>query len=109
MRTVNEESECVKREDRKDAASRFSPGSWVRDFSPRWPGGGLRSRLGCRNPSIPSQKVAAMLPQRPPGFQNPAPSYETVKRRVLTRLEDRLNMSASRRMPQSLLRQTLRQ
>jgi pilus assembly protein CpaF len=62
-----------------------------------------------------------MLPQRPPGSHPSLPgirppgsvasatSFEAVKRRVLARLEDRLNMSASRRMPQSLLRQSLRQ
>jgi pilus assembly protein CpaF len=61
-----------------------------------------------------------MLPQRP--FGNPAPSaartsgpiafpqtFETVKRRILTKLEERVDLSASRRMPQSLFRQGLRQ
>ncbi|AMV23547.1 hypothetical protein VT84_03995 [Gemmata sp. SH-PL17] len=61
-----------------------------------------------------------MLPQRSSGsiahpvnrvigVGAPAPSYEAVKRRVLAKLEDRLDMSASKRMPQSLLRQSLRQ
>ena len=36
-------------------------------------------------------------------------SLEAVKRRVLAKLEERLDMSASKRMPQSLLRQSLRQ
>lgn len=62
-----------------------------------------------------------MLPQRPSGphvapttgrksgvVAYPAP-LEQVKRRVLSKLEDRLDMSASKRMPQSLLRQSLRQ
>lgn len=62
-----------------------------------------------------------MLPQRPsgpnavspPGRKSgivalPVPSFEQAKRRVLAKLEDRLDMSASKRMPQSLLRQSLR-
>ena len=62
-----------------------------------------------------------MLPSRPPGtpaapsaarksgpIAFPQASYETVKRRVLLKLEERLDMSASKRMPQSLLRQSLR-
>lgn len=61
-----------------------------------------------------------MLPQRP--FHTPAPArksgsvtlspaapYEVAKRRVLAKLEDRLDMSASKRMPASLLRQSIRQ
>ena len=39
----------------------------------------------------------------------PVQSLDQVRRRVLTKLEDRLDMSASKRMPQSLLRQSLRQ
>jgi hypothetical protein len=60
-----------------------------------------------------------MLPQRPSGshpaarksgpFGFPQAPYEAVKRRVLDKLEERLDMSASKRMPQSLLRQSLRQ
>ncbi len=60
-----------------------------------------------------------MLPQRPSGspsaarksgpFAYPQAPYEAVRRRVLARLEERLDMSASKRMPQSLLRQSLRQ
>lgn len=63
-----------------------------------------------------------MLPSRPPTSPNPAStgrrsgpiafpqtSYDAVKKRVLGKLEDRLDMSASKRMPQSLLRQSLRQ
>lgn len=63
-----------------------------------------------------------MLPQRPsgpnivspPGRKSgivafPVPSFDQAKRRVLAKLEDRLDMSASKRMPQSLLRQSLRQ
>jgi pilus assembly protein CpaF len=62
-----------------------------------------------------------MLPQRPstpgqPGLTrksgpiaHPAASYETVRRRVLAKLEERLDMGASKRMPPSLLRQSLRQ
>jgi hypothetical protein len=63
-----------------------------------------------------------MLPQRPPGA-NAAPSnlrnsgsvgfpqmnFEAVKQRVLAKLGDRLDLSASKRMPASLLRQSLRQ
>ncbi len=61
-----------------------------------------------------------MLPQRPSGsvptagrksglFAHPQVPFEAVKRRVLAKLEERLDMSASKRMPQSLLRQSLRQ
>lgn len=62
-----------------------------------------------------------MLPQRPSGPALPAAArksgpiayppapYETAKRRVLAKLEERLDMSASKRMPPSLLRQSLRQ
>ena len=62
-----------------------------------------------------------MLPQRPSGSSLAAPrksgpiglapptSYEIAKKRVLAKLEERLDMSASKRMPQSLLRQSLRQ
>ena len=61
-----------------------------------------------------------MLPQRPSGsvpaaarksglFAHPQVPFEAVKRRVLSKLEERLDMSASKRMPQSLLRQSLRQ
>lgn len=64
-----------------------------------------------------------MLPQRPSGANNapptatrksgsmpfPQPSFESVKKRVLAKLEDKLDVSASKRMPQSLLRQGLRQ
>ena len=60
-----------------------------------------------------------MLPQRPSGFPSavrtsgsisvPHASLELVKRRVLAKLEERMDLSASKRMPQSLLRQSLRQ
>ena len=60
-----------------------------------------------------------MLPQRPSGtpaaarksgpFAYPQAPYEGVKKRVLAKLEERLDMSSSKRMPQSLLRQSLRQ
>lgn len=62
-----------------------------------------------------------MLPLRPSGppapsggrksgpIAFPPASFEQVKRRVLAKLEERLDMSASKRMPQSLLRQSLRQ
>ena len=60
-----------------------------------------------------------MLPQRPPTappgarksgpIAHPQMSFESVKKRVLAKLEDRLDMSASKRMPPSLLRQSLRQ
>jgi hypothetical protein len=62
-----------------------------------------------------------MLPQRPTGVHAPPLSreltglayspanFETVKKRVLVKLEDRLDTGASKRMPQSLLRQSLRQ
>lgn len=61
-----------------------------------------------------------MLPQRPfhpsspgrksgvVGFTPPAP-FEAAKMRVLAKLEERLDMSASKRMPASLLRQSIRQ
>ena len=60
-----------------------------------------------------------MLPQRPSGsppaarksgsFAYPQAPVEAVRKRVLAKLEERLDMSASKRMPQSLLRQSLRQ
>ena len=60
-----------------------------------------------------------MLPQRPSGspsaarksgsFAYPQVPFEAVKKRVLAKLEERLDMGASKRMPQSLLRQSLRQ
>ncbi len=62
-----------------------------------------------------------MLPQRPsaPGqppaarksgpIAYPSVPYETARRRVLAKLEERLDLSASKRMPPSLLRQSLRQ
>jgi hypothetical protein len=63
-----------------------------------------------------------MQPQRPSGTVNYAttvrksgpvgavsPTYENAKKRVLAKLEDRMDMSASKRMPQSLLKQSLRQ
>lgn len=64
-----------------------------------------------------------MLPQRPTGsypglsparksgtvpFPASAPSYEALRTRVLAKLEDRMDPSASKRMPSSLLRQSLR-
>jgi hypothetical protein len=59
-----------------------------------------------------------MLPHRPPGspahsaraagFANASPaSLETLKARIVTKLEDRLDPGASKRMPSSLLRQSL--
>jgi hypothetical protein len=55
-----------------------------------------------------------MLPSRPtnpatPPIAFPQHPYEAVKKRVLAKLEDRVDLSASKRMPQSLLRHTLRQ
>lgn len=62
-----------------------------------------------------------MSPQRPSGnfvpsaarksgpIAFPSASFETVKRRVLAKLEERVDLSASRRMPQSLFRHSLRQ
>lgn len=62
-----------------------------------------------------------MLPQRPSGSTflsagrksgpigfAPAP-FDVVKKRVLAKLEERLDMGSSKRMPQSLLRQSLKQ
>lgn len=53
-----------------------------------------------------------MPPQRFPGSSagsaTPAASFEAIKSRVLTRLDDRLGPSASKRMPPSLLHQSLR-
>ncbi len=59
-----------------------------------------------------------MAPQRPPGpsprksgsvpFPGAAPSFDAVKTRVLSKLEDRMDLGASKRMPSSLLRQSLR-
>lgn len=60
-----------------------------------------------------------MLPSRPPGppatglrkaGAAPQPmSFDAVKERLLAKLEDRVDLSASKRMPQSLLKQTIRQ
>jgi hypothetical protein len=63
-----------------------------------------------------------MLPPRPsaqpspsPGFKRtgsgsqPGFSYDSVKKRVLAKLENRMDLGASKRMPPSLLRQSLRQ
>ena len=63
-----------------------------------------------------------MVPPRPPDSFNPAAaarrsgtmsfphtSYDVVRRRILAKLEDRMDLSASKRMPPSLLRQNLRQ
>jgi len=62
-----------------------------------------------------------MLPQRPFGSSAPTAgrtsgslptprdqSFEAVKARVIAKLEDRLNPAASKRMPSSILRQSLR-
>ncbi len=60
-----------------------------------------------------------MLPQRPTSLNSaqksgsvPYPasnrSYDSIKNRLLARIEDRLDPSASKRMPASLLRQSLR-
>jgi hypothetical protein len=59
-----------------------------------------------QRPSTPGQPAAARK-SGPIAF--PQVPYETVRRRVLAKLEERLDMSASKRMPQSLLRQSLRQ
>lgn len=63
-----------------------------------------------------------MLPSRPSGAHpglpasrasgagaHPQMSFDALKKRLVAKLEDRLDMSASKRMPQSLLRQNLRQ
>lgn len=63
-----------------------------------------------------------MLPPRPsappsssPGIRRtgagvqPVLTYEAVKKRVLAKLEDRMDLGTSKRMPPSLLRQSLRQ
>jgi hypothetical protein len=64
-----------------------------------------------------------MVPKRPSGPYNPASAartsgsipfpgmqpFDAAKSRVLAKLEDRMDTSASKRMPSSLLRQTLRQ
>jgi hypothetical protein len=59
-----------------------------------------------------------MVPHRPPGpsprksgpipYPGPAASFDAVKARVLAKLEDRMDLGASKRMPSSLLRQSLR-
>lgn len=62
-----------------------------------------------------------MFPQRPSGTSAHAPArksgivsqpvpqtFEAIKGRVIARLEDRLNPAASKRMPSSILRQSLR-
>jgi hypothetical protein len=67
-----------------------------------------------------SQELAVMQPQRSSGA-HPAPALrrsgaiaapqtnlDAVKRRVLAKLADRMDLSASKRMPQSLFRQNLR-
>lgn len=59
-----------------------------------------------QRPTTPGQPTAARK-SGPIAF--PQVPYETVRRRVLAKLEERLDMSASKRMPQSLLRQSLRQ
>jgi hypothetical protein len=71
---------------------------------------------------LPTQEPAAMLPQRPPGssavppaarrsgvIPQPSVPFETAKQRVLAKLTDRMDLTASKRMPPSLLRQNLRQ
>lgn len=60
-----------------------------------------------------------MLPSRPlgppatglrkPGAAPQPMSFDAVKERLLAKLEDRVDLSASKRMPQSLLKQTIRQ
>lgn len=59
-----------------------------------------------------------MLPPRQPGaaplsavrtFTAQSMTFDAVKERLLAKLEDRFDMSSSKRMPQSLLKQSLRQ
>ncbi|MBM3981187.1 MAG: hypothetical protein FJ304_13040 [Planctomycetes bacterium] len=52
---------------------------------------------------------APSVPHRSGSVAYPQMTYDAVKNRVLAKLEERLDMSASKRMPQSLLRQSLRQ
>jgi pilus assembly protein CpaF len=68
---------------------------------------------------LASPEECRMIPQRPPGssvtaatvrLRTTAPtaqSFETLKNRIVTKLEERLDPAASKRMPGSLLRQSL--
>jgi hypothetical protein len=58
-------------------------------------------------PTNPPHPPAAARKSGPIAY--PQHSPDAVKTRVLAKLEDRANLSASKRMPQSLLRHTLRQ
>ena len=69
-------------------------------------------------PRFRRPQSARMLPQRPTGsstglparaygFQTPPQSFDAIKARIVTKLEDRLDPGASKRMPSSLLRQSL--
>src|SRR5262249_26496042 len=60
---------------------------------------------------MPPQPPSGTVPVPGARKANPiaAPPFETVKKRVLARLESRLDLSASKRMPASLLRQSLTQ
>lgn len=61
-------------------------------------------------PPRPSGGFPAPSPPRKSGpVAYPQMTYDAVKKRVLAKLEERLDTSASKRMPQSLLRQSLRQ
>ncbi|MBA4064134.1 MAG: hypothetical protein C0501_10555 [Isosphaera sp.] len=59
----------------------------------------------------PPNRPPGSSPARPSGpvpYPNAALSFDGIKARVLAKLEDRMDAGASKRMPPSLLRQTLR-
>src|SRR5256885_12782789 len=60
-------------------------------------------------PQRPSGSPSAPSVARKSGPLASQSSYEQVKRRVFAKLEEKLDLGASKRMPQSLLRQSLRQ
>lgn len=60
-------------------------------------------------PSRPSNSGTPSPVPRKPNFGAPPFSFDTIKKRIVAKLEDRIDLSASKRIPQSILRQTLRQ
>src|SRR5262245_25106492 len=59
-------------------------------------------------PRSSGSKTIPLLTRKAGPASAPATGYEAIKLRVLSRLEDRMDPAASRRMPASLLRQSLR-
>ncbi|MBY0458424.1 MAG: hypothetical protein K2V38_13875, partial [Gemmataceae bacterium] len=66
-------------------------------MTPQRPSGSVAS------PAVPSRAAS------PSGSFPVQAAFEAVKKRVLAKLEERLDMGSSKRMPQSLLRQSLKQ